>query len=109
MAKSLSISRVILPISAVARIFRIPDFIKAAKLTSVAGAYWKGDEKNKQLTRVYGVTFPKQKELDEYLLMLEEAKKRDHRRLGKELSIFTMDDDVGQDLPLVDAEMEPYY
>ena len=75
-------------------------FIKAIKLTNVAGAYWKGDEKNKQLTRVYGVSFPAQKELDEYLLMLEEAKKRDHRKLGKELSIFTMDDDVGQGLPL---------
>ncbi|MFN8248159.1 MAG: threonine--tRNA ligase [Ferruginibacter sp.] len=75
-------------------------FIKAIKLTNVAGAYWKGDEKNKQLTRVYGVTFPNQKELDEYLAMLEEAKKRDHRKLGKELGIFTMDDDVGQGLPL---------
>jgi threonyl-tRNA synthetase len=75
-------------------------FIKAIKLTSVAGAYWKGDEKNKQLTRVYGVTFPAQKELDEYLAMLEEAKKRDHRKLGKELGIYTMDDDVGQGLPL---------
>ena len=75
-------------------------FIKAIKLTSVAGAYWKGNEKNKMLTRVYGVTFPSQKELDEYLLMLEEAKKRDHRKLGKELSIFTMDDDVGPGLPL---------
>ena len=75
-------------------------FIKAIKLTSVAGAYWKGDEKNKQLTRVYGVSFPAQKELDEYLLMLEEAKKRDHRKLGKELGIYTMDDDVGQGLPL---------
>ena len=75
-------------------------FIKAIKLTSVAGAYWKGDEKNKQLTRIYGITFPNQKELEEYLLMLEEAKKRDHRKLGKELSIFTMDDDVGQGLPL---------
>ncbi len=74
--------------------------IKAIKLTSIAGAYWKGDEKNKMLTRVYGVTFPSQKELDEYLLMLEEAKKRDHRKLGKELGIFTMDDDVGQGLPL---------
>ena len=74
--------------------------IKAIKLTSVAGAYWKGDEKNKQLTRVYGVTFPAQKELDEYLAMLEEAKKRDHRKLGKELGIYTMDDDVGQGLPL---------
>ena len=75
-------------------------FIKAIKLTSIAGAYWKGNEKNKMLTRVYGVTFPSQKELDEYLLMLEEAKKRDHRKLGKELSIFTMDDDVGPGLPL---------
>lgn len=74
--------------------------IKAIKLTNVAGAYWKGDEKNKMLTRVYGVTFPSQKELDEYLQLLEEAKKRDHRKLGKELSIFTMDDDVGQGLPL---------
>jgi threonyl-tRNA synthetase len=75
-------------------------FIKAIKLTSIAGAYWKGNEKNKQLTRIYGVTFPNQKELDGYLVMLEEAKKRDHRKLGKELSIFTMDDDVGQGLPL---------
>lgn len=73
-------------------------FIKAIKLTSIAGAYWKGDEKNKQLTRVYGVAFPQQKELDEYLQMLEEARKRDHRKLGKELSIYTMDDDVGQGL-----------
>jgi threonyl-tRNA synthetase len=75
-------------------------FIKAIKLTNIAGAYWKGDEKNKQLTRIYGITFPNQKELDEYLAMLEEAKKRDHRKLGKELGIFTMDDDVGQGLPL---------
>lgn len=75
-------------------------FIKAIKLTSIAGAYWKGDEKNKQLTRIYGITFPNQKELDEYLLMLEEAKKRDHRKLGKELSIYTMDDQVGQGLIL---------
>ncbi|MBN8834712.1 MAG: threonine--tRNA ligase [Niastella sp. SCN 39-18] len=75
-------------------------FIKAIKLMSVAGAYWKGDEKNKQLTRVYGISFPAQKELDEYLAMLEEAKKRDHRKLGKELGIYTMDDDVGQGLPL---------
>ena len=75
-------------------------FIKAIKLTSVAGAYWKGDEKNKMLTRVYGITFPAQKELDEYLAMLEEAKKRDHRKLGKELGIYTMDDDVGPGLPL---------
>lgn len=75
-------------------------FIKAIKLTNIAGAYWKGDEKNKQLTRIYGVTFPSQKELDEYLLMLEEAKKRDHRKLGKELGIFTYDDEVGPGLPL---------
>jgi threonyl-tRNA synthetase len=75
-------------------------FIKAIKLTSIAGAYWKGDEKNKMLTRVYGVTYPSQKELDEYLQLLEEAKKRDHRKLGKELGIFTMDDDCGPGLPL---------
>src|SRR4029079_11202775 len=75
-------------------------FIKAIKLTSLAGAYGKGDEKNKMLTRIYGVTFPNQKELDEYLAMLEEAKKRDHRKLGKELGIFTMDDDVGPGLAL---------
>ncbi len=74
--------------------------IKAIKLTTIAGAYWKGDEKNKQLTRVYGVSFPSQKELDEHLLMLEEAKKRDHRKLGKELGIFTMDDEVGPGLAL---------
>ena len=72
--------------------------IKAVKLTNIAGAYWKGDEKNKMLTRVYGVSYPSQKELDEYLALLEEAKKRDHRKLGKELSIYTMDDDVGQGL-----------
>ena len=75
-------------------------FIKAIKLTNVAGAYWKGDERNKMLTRVYGVTFPNQKELDGYLEMLEEAKKRDHRKLGKELGIFTFDDEVGPGLPL---------
>lgn len=74
--------------------------IKAAKLTAIAGAYWKGDEKNKQLTRLYGITFTKQKELEEYLNMIEEAKKRDHRKLGKELGIYTMDDDVGQGLIL---------
>lgn len=74
--------------------------IKAMKLTNIAGAYWKGDEKNKVLTRIYGISFPNQKELDEYLEMLEEAKKRDHRKLGKELGIYTMDDDVGQGLPL---------
>ncbi|HRX93202.1 MAG TPA: threonine--tRNA ligase, partial [Chitinophagaceae bacterium] len=72
--------------------------IKAIKLTNIAGAYWKGDDKNKMLTRIYGITFPAQKELDEYLQMLEEAKKRDHRKLGKELSIYTMDEDVGQGL-----------
>ncbi len=75
-------------------------FIKAAKLMSVAGAYWKGDEKNKQLTRLYGISFPSQKELDEHLAMLEEAKKRDHRKLGKELSIYTTDDSVGAGLIL---------
>ena len=75
-------------------------FIKAIKLTSIAGAYWKGNEKNKMLTRVYGVTFPSQKELDEYLAMLEEAKKRDHRKLAKELSIYTTNDDVGAGLIL---------
>lgn len=74
--------------------------IKAIKLMNIAGAYWKGDEKNKQLTRIYGITFPKQKELDDYLAMLEEAKKRDHRKLGKELEIFTFDEDVGPGLPL---------
>lgn len=74
--------------------------IKAIKLTNIAGAYWKGDEKNKQLTRIYGITFPNQKELDEYLHMLEEAKKRDHRKLGKDLGIFTFDDDIGPGLPL---------
>ena len=75
-------------------------FIKAIKITNIAGAFWKGDEKNKMLTRVYGITFPNQKELEEYLLLLEEAKKRDHRKLGKELGIYTMDDDVGSGLPL---------
>src|SRR6478736_4995173 len=80
----------------------IPDtgLIKALKLTNIAGAYWKGNEKNKQLTRIYGVSFPSKKELDEYLLMLEEAKKRDHRKLGKEMGIYTMDDEVGQGLIL---------
>jgi threonyl-tRNA synthetase len=80
----------------------IPDtgFIKAAKVMSIAGAYWRGDEKNKQLTRVYAVTFPKQKDLTDYLTLLEEAKKRDHRKLGKELELFTFSDKVGQGLPL---------
>ncbi|MEO6168158.1 MAG: threonine--tRNA ligase [Chitinophagales bacterium] len=75
-------------------------FIKAAKLMNIAGAYWKGDEKNKQLTRIYGITFPRQKELDEYLQLVEEAKKRDHRKIGKELEIFVFDDDVGPGLAL---------
>ncbi|NPA68908.1 MAG: threonine--tRNA ligase [Chlorobi bacterium] len=75
-------------------------YIKAVKIMSIAGAYWKGDEKNKQLTRVYGITFPKKKLLDEYLAMLEEAKKRDHRKIGKELELFTFSSRVGQGLPL---------
>ena len=75
-------------------------FIKAIKLTSIAGAYWRGDEKNKQLTRVYGITFPKKKELDEYLEKLELARQRDHRKLGKELELFTFSQAVGQGLPL---------
>lgn len=75
-------------------------FIKAIKLTNIAGAYWKGDEKNKMLTRIYGITFPNQKELDEYLVFLEEAKKRDHRKLGKELELFTFSEKVGAGLPL---------
>ncbi|HZH68922.1 MAG TPA: threonine--tRNA ligase [Flavobacteriaceae bacterium] len=74
--------------------------IKAVKLLNVAGAYWRGDEKNKQLTRIYGISFPKQKELTEYLVLLEEAKKRDHRKLGKELELFTFSQKVGQGLPL---------
>ena len=74
--------------------------VKAVKIMSVAGAYYKGDEKNKQLTRVYGISFPKQKDLTEYLHLLEEAKKRDHRKLGKELSLFTFSPKVGQGLPL---------
>lgn len=74
--------------------------IKAVKLTSIAGAYWRGDEKNKMLTRIYGVTFPQKKLLDEYLVMLEEAKKRDHRKVGKELELFAFSQRVGQGLPL---------
>ena len=74
--------------------------IKAIKLTNVAGAYWKGNENNKMLTRLYGVTFPSTKQLEEHLTMLEEARKRDHRKLGKDMSIFCFDDDVGQGLPL---------
>jgi threonyl-tRNA synthetase len=75
-------------------------YIKAVKIMAVAGAYWRGDEKRKQLTRIYGITFPKQKELNEYLALLEEAKQRDHRKLGKELEIFTFSQKVGQGLPL---------
>lgn len=75
-------------------------FIKAVKLLNLAGAYWRGDESKKQLTRVYGITFPKQKELDEYLVMLEEAKKRDHRKLGRELELFTFSEKVGMGLPM---------
>ena len=80
----------------------IPDtgFIKAVKLMSVAGAYWRGDEKSKQLTRIYAVTFPKQQELKDYLTVLEEAKKRDHRKLGKELELFAFSEKVGMGLPL---------
>ena len=75
-------------------------FIKAIKLLSVAGAYWRGNEKNKMLTRIYGISFPKKSMLDEYLQMLEEAKKRDHRKLGKDLELFTFSQRVGQGLPL---------
>ncbi len=76
------------------------NIIKAMKIMSIAGAYWRGNEKNKMLTRVYGVSFPKQKELDEHLQRLEEAKKRDHRKLGKELELFTFSEKVGMGLPL---------
>jgi threonyl-tRNA synthetase len=75
-------------------------FIKAVKVLNIAGAYWKGDEKNKMLTRIYGIAFPKDKELKEYLVLLEEAKKRDHRKLGKELELFTFSEKVGLGLPL---------
>ncbi|KPQ15291.1 MAG: threonyl-tRNA synthetase ThrS [Algoriphagus marincola HL-49] len=75
-------------------------FIKAVKLTNIAGAYWRGDESRKMLTRIYGVTFPKAKELQEYLTLLEEAKKRDHRKIGRELELFTFSEKVGQGLPL---------
>ena len=80
----------------------IPDtsYIKAVKLTSLAGAYWRGDEKRKQLTRIYGITFPKAKELTEYLELIEEAKKRDHRKLGAELELFMFSEKVGQGLPI---------
>ena len=75
-------------------------FIKSVKLLSVAGAYWRGDEKRKQMTRIYAITFPKAKELDEYLFLLEEAKRRDHRKLGKELELFAFSEKVGMGLPL---------
>ncbi|WP_421918712.1 threonine--tRNA ligase [Marinifilum sp.] len=75
-------------------------YIKAIKLNSVAGAYWRGDEKRPQLTRVYGITFPKKKYLDEYVIMMEEAKKRDHRKLGKEMELFTFSQNVGQGMPI---------
>ena len=75
-------------------------FIKSVKLLNIAGAYWRGDEKNKQLTRIYGISFPKEKELKQYLSLIEEAKKRDHRKLGKELELFTFSEKVGQGLPL---------
>ncbi len=80
----------------------IPDtgVIKAVKLLNIAGAYWRGDEKRQMLTRIYGITFPKQKELDEYLILLEEAKKRDHRTLGRDLELFTFSQKVGAGLPL---------
>ncbi len=80
----------------------LPDtsYIKAIKILSAAGAYWRGDEKRKQLTRLYGITFPKKKMLDEYLILLEEAKKRDHRKIGKELELFAFSQNVGQGLPL---------
>jgi len=80
----------------------MPDtgFIRAVKLLNIAGAYWRGDEKRQMLTRIYGITFPKQKELDEYLVMLEEAKKRDHRILGRDLELFTFSQKVGSGLPL---------
>lgn len=74
--------------------------IKAVKITSVAGAFWRGDAKNTQLTRIYGITFPKKKMLDEYLLMLEEAKKRDHRKIGKEMELFMFSDRVGKGMPI---------
>jgi threonyl-tRNA synthetase len=80
----------------------LPDtgYIKALKLTNIAGAYWRGSEKNKMLTRVYGITFPKQKFLEEYILLMEEAKKRDHRKIGKEMELFMISQEVGQGLPM---------
>jgi threonyl-tRNA synthetase len=75
-------------------------FIKAVKLLNVAGAYWRGDESRKQMTRIYAITFPKAKELEEYLILLEEAKKRDHRKLGQELELFMFSEKVGAGLPI---------
>ena len=75
--------------------------IKAIKVLSVAGAYWRGNEKNKMLTRIYAISFPKAKLLDEYLILLEEAKKRDHRKIGKEMELFAFSPEVGMGLPLV--------
>lgn len=74
--------------------------IKAVKITSVAGAFWRGDAKREQMTRIYGISFPKKKMLDEYLVMLEEAKKRDHRKIGKEMELFMFSDRVGKGLPI---------
>jgi threonyl-tRNA synthetase len=81
----------------------LPDtgYIKSLKLLNIAGAYWRGDERNKQLTRIYGISFPKQKMLEEHLVMLEEAKARDHRKIGRELEIFAFSQKVGAGLPLV--------
>ncbi len=79
---------------------RNTEVIKAVKLTAIAGAYWRGDEKREQLTRIYGITFPKKSMLDEYLVLLEEAKKRDHRKIGKEMELFTFSSRVGLGLPL---------
>ena len=75
-------------------------YLKAVKILSVAGAYWRGDEKRKQLVRLYGITLPKKKMLDEYLTLLEEAKKRDHRKIGKEMDLFMFSDTVGKGLPM---------
>ena len=81
--------------------------IKAVKLTSIAGAYWRGDEHNKMLTRIYGITFPQKKLLDEYIALMEEAKKRDHRKIGKELELFTFSPRVGAGLPLSEGRSRP--
>ena len=82
------------------------NIIKAVKVMSLAGAYWRGDETRPQLTRVYGISFPKKKMLDEYLVLLEEAKKRDHRKIGKEMELFAFSQNVGQGLPLVAEELQ---